>query len=164
LRYTIFSRGRALGTTDLSFIYRRGGLRCGWLHPTPLGERCLPIAAGVPPALPAEYLLGPDPTLRADVLASNDQAEALALELRREDGVLVDTSDNAVIDTEHLLSVAGVAEPEGEDWELSAEAEIVELVAGLEPEHWATSAPHEETTERPRYQVQVHLIDPFAVP
>jgi hypothetical protein len=166
LLYTIFSHGRALGTTDLGFVYRAGGFRSGWLHPTPLGERYLPIAAGVAPAMRAEYLLGPDPTLRADVLAANDQAEALSLELRREDGVLIDTSDIGISDTEYLLSVAAAAEHENEDWELSAddEAEIAELVAGLEEEPWATSVAQEDTTAFQRYQVQVQLIDPSDVP
>ena len=160
------SHGRALGTTDLGFIYRPGGFRCGWLHPTPLGERCLPIAASVAPAMRAEYLLGPDPTLRADVLAANDRAEALDLELRREDGVLIETSDIGISDTEYLLSIAAAAEHENEDWELSAddEAEIAELVAGLEEEPWSASVAQQETTPFQRYQVQVQLIDPSDVP
>ncbi len=164
--YTIFSHGRALGTTDLGFIYRPGGFRCGWLHPTPLGERYLPIAAGVAPAMRAEYLLGPDPALHADVLAANDQAEGLALELRREDGVLVETSDIGVVDTHYLLSVAAVAAQEDEDWELSAEdeAEIAELVPELKEEPWEASVAQEEPTELPRYQLQVQLIYPAAVP
>src|SRR5215813_4118634 len=105
LLYTILSRGRPLGTTDLGFIYRPRGFRCGWLHPTPLGERLLPIASGVAPALRAEYLLGPDPTFHADVLAASDQADALDLQLRREDGIVIETSDIGIIDTEYLLSI-----------------------------------------------------------
>jgi hypothetical protein len=114
----------------------------------------------------AEYLLGPDPTLNADVLAANDQAEALELELRREDGVLIDTSDIGISDTEYLLSIAAAAEHENEDWELSAddEAEIAQLVASLEEEPWAASVAHEGTPGFQRYQVQVQLIDPSAVP
>ncbi len=114
----------------------------------------------------AEYLLGPDPALHADVLAANDQAEGLALELRRQDGVLVETSDIGVVDTHYLLTVAAVAEQEDEDWELSAEdeAEIAELVAELKEEPWEASVAQEEPTELPRYQLQVQLIDPAAVP
>jgi len=103
LLYTILSRGRPLGTTDLGFIYRPRGFRCGWLHPTPLGERLLPVAAGVAPAMRTEFLLGPDPTLHADVLAASDEADALALELRREDGVSIETSDIGIIDTPVVL-------------------------------------------------------------
>ena len=163
--YTILSRGRPLGTTDLGFIYRPGGFRCGWLHPTPVGERYLPTAAGVAPALRAEYVLGPDPALHADVLAANRQAEGLALELRREDGVVIETNDIGIIDTEYLLSIPIDAE-EYDDCELSAEdqAMIDELRAEFEEEEWTTSARQEEATEFPRYQVQVYLVDPAAVP
>jgi len=164
--YTIFSHGRALGTTDLGFIYRPDCFRCGWLHATPLGERYLPIAAGVAPALRAEFLLGPDPTLRADVLAADHQAEGLELVLRREDGVLVETSDIGIIDTEYLLSIAAAAEQENTNWELGAEdeAEIAELMAEFEEKDRVASALPPEPKEWPRYQVQVYLIDPAAVP
>ena len=164
--YTVCSRGRPLATTDLGFIYRPGGLRCGELHPTPLGERYLPIAAGVAPALRAEYLLGPDPTLRADTLAAADQAEALDLELRREDGSLIETTRISVIDTEYLLSIpSSVAEDD--EWELSPEdeAEIEELVAEFkEDARWATTAEPEEPAQFPRFQLQVELVDPADVP
>lgn len=164
--YTIFSHGRPLGTTDLGFIYRPRGFRCGWLHPTPLGERYLPIAAGVAPALRAEYMLGPDPTLHADVLAASDQAEGLALELRREDGVSIETTDIAIIDTEYLLSIDSAAQQEEEDWELTPEqeAEIDEIKAEFEQRDLVAAAQKEETIEFPRYQVQVYLIDPFSIP
>jgi hypothetical protein len=167
LHYIIVSRGRILGTTDLGFVYRHGGRRFGWLHPTPLGERFLPIAAGVAPALRAEYLLGPDPELHADVLAANDRAEALELELRREDGLLIETNDIGITDTAYLLSIAAVADQEYEDYELSAEdqAEIDEIMGEFDAEPWANTEPEDGTaTEHPRYQVQVELIDPCAVP
>ena len=156
-----------MATTDLGFIYRPGGFRCGWLHPTPLGERYLPIAAGVAPALRAEYLLGPDPTLRADLAAASDHADALDLELRREDGNLIETTRIAVIDTEYLLSIPDSADEEDEAWELSPEdeAEIAELVAELkEDERWTTTAETEEPAEFPRFQLQVELVNPFDVP
>jgi hypothetical protein len=166
LLYTILSHNRPLGTTDLGFIYRPRGFRSGWLYPTPLGERYLPIAAGVAPAIRTEYLLGPDPTLHADVLAASDQAEGLELELRREDGVSIETSDIAIIDTEYLLSIDWDAEREEDDFELTAEqeAEIAEITAEFEQEELVAAAQKEETIEFPRYQVQVHLIDPSSIP
>jgi len=166
LRYTIFSHGRALGTTDLGFVHRHKDFRCGWLDPTPIGERYLPIAAGVAPAMRAEYVLGPDPTLHADVLAAEGQAEGLSLELRREDGVLIETTHIGIVDTEYLLSVAAASQHETEDLELSAEdeAQIAEIVAEFEQEEWVASAHQAETTDFPRFQVQVYLVDPSAVP
>ena len=162
----VCSRGRTLATTDLGFIYRPGGLRCGELHPTPLGERYLLIAAGVAPALRAEYLLGPDPTLRADTLAAADQADALDLELRREDGTLIETTRIAVIDTEYLLSIPSSVDDD-DDWELSPEqeAEIEAFVAELkEDERWTTPAESEEPQHFPRFQLQVEFVDPSDVP
>ncbi len=164
--YVICSRGRTLGTSDLGFIYRPDGFRCGWLHPTPLGERYLPFATGVGPAMRAEYLLGPDPTLKADLLAASDQEAALELELRREDGVLIETHDIGIRDTHYLLSIADSAAVDDVDRELSpeAEAEIAEMLAEFEEEaSWAQPA-QEEETEFPRYQLQVHLLDPASVP
>jgi len=167
LVYTVWSRGKALATTDLGFIYRPGCFRCGWLHPTAMGERYLPIAAGVAPALRAEYLLGPDPTLRADVLAASDQEEALELELRREDGSVIETTHIAVIDTEYLLSIPISTDLDDEMGELSPEdeAEIAELVAEIkEEERWSASLEPEKPPEFPRFQLQVELVNPFDVP
>ena len=162
--YSIVSRGRVLGTTDLGFIYRPDVHRCGWLHPTPLGERLLPIAAGVAPAMRAEYMLGPDTTLHADVISACDQEEALELELRREDGALIETTDIGIIDTHYLLSIP-ISEDD-EDFELTPEqqAEIDDVVAEMRAEEWKVSAEDEEETDFLQYQVQVRLVDQYAVP
>lgn len=162
--YSIVSRGRVLGTTDLGFIYRPDVHRCGWLHPTPLGERLLPIAAGVAPAMRAEYMLGPDTTLHADVISACDQEEALELELRREDGTLIETTDIGIIDTHYLLSIP-ISEDD-EDFELTPEqqTEIDDVVAEMRAEDWKVSADDEEERDFPQYQVQVRLVDQNAVP
>jgi len=154
-----------LGTTDLGFIYRPDVFRCGWLHPTPLGERLLPMAVGVSPAMRAEYILGPDATLHADVAAAWDQELALELELRREDGTVIPTSDIGIIDTHYLLSIPDSMDEEDE-FELTPEqeAEIEEMVAEFRQAEWSRPAADEEETEFPQYQVQVRLIDQYAVP
>jgi hypothetical protein len=164
--YTITSGGRALGTTDLGFIYRPDVLRTGWLHPTPLGERLLPMAAGVAPAIRAEYLLGPDPTLHADVLSACDQEHALELELHHEDGTLIETETIGVIDTHYLLSIPVGIDDGEEEYELSPEedAELQEFLAELKAEEWEAVPDDDEPAEFPRYQVQVRLIDRYAVP
>jgi hypothetical protein len=153
-----------LGTTDLGFIYRPDVYRCGWLHPTPLGERLLPIAAGVAPALRAEYMLGPDTTLHADVVSACDQEEALELELRREDGTLIETTDIGITDTHYVLSIP-ISEDD-EDFELTPEqqAEIDDMVAEMKAEGWKVPVAEETATDFPQYQVQVWLVDQYAVP
>jgi len=118
--------------------------------------------------LRAEYLLGPDPTLRADLVAANAYAEGLELELRREDGALIETTDIGIIDTHYLLAVADAAEHDHDyDDELSPEqeAEIEELVAEIrEDARWTTTAEPTEPRQMPRFQIQIELVDPADVP
>jgi hypothetical protein len=35
--YTLWSRGRLLGETDLGFVFRHYGIRVEWFHPTRWG-------------------------------------------------------------------------------------------------------------------------------
>jgi hypothetical protein len=53
--YTIWSRGRLLGTSALAYARAMPGVRAGDFEPTDLGERLLPIIIGVGPALKALY-------------------------------------------------------------------------------------------------------------
>ena len=140
MSYAIVSRGRILATTDLGFRYWERGLRCGWLVPTALGERLLPQATGVAPALRAEWILGSDASAHADVLSAIDQEHALALELRSETGEVIATESIAVIDTEYLLSLPSDSESTVSD----------------EPEPY-------EADDWPRYQVQVTLREHQAI-
>jgi hypothetical protein len=167
MRYTLWSRGRLLGETNLGFVFRFGGFRCGWLHPTALGERLMPAATGVAPALRTEWMIGPDATARADVLSAVDQEQALELQLRGPDGGVIATEDIAIIDTHYLLSIAE-SELDSEDAADDAEqdAEIEALLEG-----WGEDADladldrsSEEETEFPRYQIQVRLVDHRSVP
>lgn len=165
--YTLWSRGRLIGETDLGFIYRERGYRCGWLHPNALGERLMPFACGVAPALRTEFIIGPDPTAHADVLAAVDQEEALELELRGPDGKRIDTESIAIVDTEYLLSLN---DPE-RDRELAEveltpeqEAEIEEMVAEFQAAREFLPEEPEEQTEWPRYQIQIQLVDWNDVP
>jgi hypothetical protein len=162
VRYTLWSRGRLLGETDLGFIYRENGFRCGWLHPNELGERLMPAATGVAPAMRVAYLIGPDANLDADVLSAADHEDALALELRMPNGAVIETESIAIIDTHYLLSIPD-DDTRGDDSlePLTAEQQA-EIDAWLEDWH-AERDPmdelREEETEWPRYQIQVHLAD-----
>ncbi len=51
--YSLWSRGRVLGHTDLGFKYRERGFRVGWFHPNELGDKLMPQATGVAPAMRA---------------------------------------------------------------------------------------------------------------
>jgi len=169
--YTIWSRGRLLGETDLGFVYRPDRIRYGWFLPNELGERLMPMACGVAPAMRYACTLGPDQNLAADVLAASDQEEALALELRGPDGRVIETEDVGIVDTEYLLSIP--PSEDEDDVQLTAEeqAELDETVAEwdemLAEEQLLRGTPdagEDEETQMPRYQIQVYLVDDASVP
>jgi len=165
--YTLWSHGRLLGETDLGFIYRENRHRCGWLHPTEIGEKILPDAAGVAPAMRTEFMIGPDATLHADVLAAYDRELALELELRGPDGKRIETEDIGVRDTHYLLSIPENDCKDDEEYKLTAEeeAEIEEFVAAWKEEHEGdVNVASEEEVEFPRYQLQITLVDDRDVP
>jgi hypothetical protein len=167
MAYTLWSRGRLLGETDLGFRYRENGFRCGWLHPTDLGIRLLPFATGVAPAMRMMRTLGADETARADCLAAFDQEQALALELRGPDGATIPTEDIAVVDTHYLLSIPPDDAPETNDVLYCSDSEIEEMM-----EEWdedgidlGVSDPLlQDESEHPQYQLQVRLVDAISVP
>jgi len=163
--YTLWSRGRLLGETDLGFIYRDNGFRCGWLHPTEIGERILPEAAGVAPALRVEFMIGPDENAHADVLAAVDREVALELELRGPDGKRIASEDIGVIDTHYLRSIPEREPIDDEPLTPEQQAEVDEFIAAWKEEHEGDIdlAPDEEV-EFPRYQLQVQLVDDRDVP
>jgi hypothetical protein len=166
VRYTLWSRGRLLGETDLGFIFRPNGFRMGWFHPTALGDRLMPIATGVSPALRTLCMIGPDPTAQADVQAAVDQAAALELELHGPDGAVIATEDIGIIDTHYLLELARSVPREDEELSPEEEAAVQEMLEEFADDEDVdldlVSA--EEETEFPRYQIQVHLVDHKSIP
>ena len=173
MQYTIWSRGRLLGETDLGFIARENRFRTGWFHPNEMGERLMPAATGVSPAMRAEYIMGHDETVHADLLEAIDLCDSLELELRGPNGKTIDTEHVFITDTHYLLSLADArdADPyDEEDVKLTPEeeAEIEEFVAAWKAEHseadQAVAESQATETEMPRYQVQVRLIDDMSVP
>ncbi|HET7187108.1 MAG TPA: hypothetical protein VFI52_03090 [Gemmatimonadaceae bacterium] len=115
--YTVWSRGRQIGETDLGFYRLIDQSRSGWFHPNAEGERVMPVIASVLPAMRA-YLhrdkvdAAGDPmvqpalygsTLFADLAEAFQHMESLDLELRREDGSVVPTSCIGIQDTHQLL-------------------------------------------------------------
>jgi hypothetical protein len=118
----------------------------------------------------AEFMMGPDVTLNADVLAAVDREEALELELRGPDGCKIETEDIGVIDTHYLLALSVHESPEDkldeEPLTPEQEAEVEELVAAWREEHEGDLdlSKNDEEVEFPRYQLQVHLVDDRSVP
>jgi hypothetical protein len=120
VRYTVWSRGRLIGETDLGYIRIINKCRSGSFHSNTEGERLMPVIASVLPAMRA-YLhrdavdaLG-DPLVQpalygsklfADLAEAFENLRSLDLELRREDGSVVPTSDIGIQDTQQLLELA----------------------------------------------------------
>ncbi len=123
--YTLWSRGRLVGHTDLGFVRFMPKMRVGWLHPTPEGERVIPILVGMPPAMQAYVNRARDltgdatavqeeldrSTEGADLAAAFQHHEALELQLRREDGSVIRTEDIGVVDTHRLIELSRESRP-----------------------------------------------------
>jgi hypothetical protein len=159
--YTVWSRGRLLGETELAHRPSLPGLRAGDFSPTEMGERLMPVMTGVGPALCALHELTEElkrrnprveveeggewaPVVRrtteyADAVSVTDELQSLNLELRDSTNVIVRTEWISVQDTQRLVAMAR------EDMEQAGEDPLDGDV--LEP--WQP--------EPPRYQIMVAL-------
>ena len=132
VQYTVTSRGRPIGVTDLGFPYVEGLGRMGWFHPNPDGERLMPVVASVSAASRAyAFTIGRrkvqdtspegqqrESMLLADVAEAYQHVGALELRLHREDGSVVPTECVSIQDTEELIAWANMddAVRDGEAW------------------------------------------------
>ncbi len=131
MAYSIWSRGRLIGYTDLGFVYREHGIRMGWFHPNELGQKLMPRATGVAPALRESREAGRDVLVDPDIASALDHERALELELRGPNGKTIETENIAIIDTEYLLSIQDPVEDYDyvEPFDLNEESMFDELVA-----------------------------------
>ena len=122
--YTVWSRGRLVGHSELAYARAFPDMRMGDFEPTAIGETLLPIILGVSPALRALYdvlektpdagsnvPVGFPPEVRrtteyADVVSTQDEIDALGLELHDSAGTLVKTEWLWFQDTYRLLALA----------------------------------------------------------
>lgn len=122
--YTVWSRGRLIGETELGFPPVAPESRMGWLRPVPGAESLVDDVALPSRDVLAFILLddanandepaGPDPrqsTLFADYAESMQRQMAFALELRDADGAVVATSSVMIQDTERLRQLARIEDP-----------------------------------------------------
>jgi hypothetical protein len=159
--YTVWSRGRLVGHSELAYARVFPDMRMGDFEPTAIGESLLPIMVGVSPALRALYDVlekmpdagqsaPPDdgefpPEVRrtteyADVVSTQDEIDALALELHDSAGNLVRTDWLWFQDTHRLLALAR------------------EGIAALDPDAVFEGDDREPwEPEPPRYQIMVGL-------
>ena len=113
MQYTVRSRGRAIGVTDLGFVCHDVHFRMGWFHPNELGNRLMPHISALLPALRASQGEYDETvfTLDSQILHAEEpyeealrRVDALELTLHREDGIRVETEDLAISDTELLVA------------------------------------------------------------
>ena len=128
--YTLWSRNRLVGASELAYRRAFPGLRVGDFEPTELGEKLMPIILGVGPALSALYEVSQrarrekrkngarrsrrgdwppevkQTTEYADAMAAPDELESLALELHDPNGAVVETVSIWLQDTHRLVALA----------------------------------------------------------
>lgn len=133
MQYTITSRGRPIGVTDLGFQLRLGSSRMGWFHPNADGEPLMPVITSVSIVARTQASqsdsLGEPPneqaqlrsTLLADVAEASQHVAALDLELRRDDGSIVQTDYISIQDVDELIAWSDKidATRDGEAWKFA---------------------------------------------
>jgi hypothetical protein len=151
-----------LGESDLGFVQTFENVKFGWFHPSPVGERFMPVLAGVGAALHRLHRMERNPVRRlmrgadqpsdgnfprdirrttayADFAAIVDEREAMQLQLRDPAGRVIETDVIAIDDTEWKISLVPKKLRAKMDEDSSRSA-------------WAPG-----TDSFPRYQIQVHL-------
>jgi hypothetical protein len=145
MRYTIWSRGRLLGETDLGFVQIYSNMRMGWFRPSAQGAALMSVITGTGPALHKVGKMMRNPlraamrrpedndgsewprdirstTAYADLVSSVDELEALQLQLRDANGNPIETEHIGIDDTEFKRSlipkkVRRELDPDEESWE-----------------------------------------------
>lgn len=193
MQFTVSSRGRPIGVTDLGFVRFDSRHRSGWLHPNAEGGRLIPVIASVLPAMRA-YLArdvtGEDgrpigrPELRrttefadlADLAEALHHAGSLDLALHLEDGSHVPTEEIGIQDTGQLLAPCRRDEAEDEEemfggwadeevWDEIEAAVEADLLFSEDPvDRGEPWTPDDEPAVFPRYQIHARLAEGATLP
>jgi hypothetical protein len=126
--YTVWSRSRLLGETDLGFVQVYSNMRMGRFSPSPLGASLMSVLTGTGPALHKVGRMMRNPlraamrrpedndgaewprdirstTAYADLVSSVDELEALELQLRDSAGCIMETEHIGIEDSEFKKSL-----------------------------------------------------------
>ena len=188
MQYTVRSKGRPIGVTDLGFVCTDVHHRMGWFYPNEYAKRVMPHISALIPALRAslgEYD-GVSFTLDPGILNAENPAEeairrveALELTLHRADGSRIPTEDIGIKDVEQLLALpaSDFEELEEDDWqwydEFSDEDDPLDLdtdvdamlapprVDPIEPWEPEADSDADEDVNFPQFQIQVWLKTPL---
>jgi hypothetical protein len=165
--YTVWSKGRKLGETELGLVRIMPDARMGWFVPVAEFDGLMLIATGEQLALYAD-------ASPADLAAAHQHRESLELELRREDGSVVPTAGIGIRDMEALLAWDArkhAADPpeywdDADDpllgWDEQDDSELLDdFLTESEFDLVGESGDaRSEDVTLPRYQIHVELIDP----
>lgn len=160
MRYSVWSRGRLIGETDLGYYRIINRSRSGSFHPNSEGEQLMPVIASVLPAMRAylhrdqvdpqgQSLVQPEmhgSTMFADLAEVFQRMHSLELELRREDGSVVPTVDIGIQDCEQLLEFSGLESHRIEIGEVDGDDDLFETTE-YDPELEASIAHDAELIE-----------------
>jgi hypothetical protein len=188
VQYTVRSKGRAIGVTDLGFVCHDVHFRMGWFHPNEVGERLMPHVSALHAALRAsngeydESIFTLDPRILEAEKPYEEalrRVEALELTLHREDGTRVKTENLAISDTELLVALNKCDDEtfDEDDWrsyeelrdeddpfELSTELDEMLAPRAFQPiEPWQPDErpSGDENVQLPRFQIYVHVVTPL---
>jgi hypothetical protein len=168
MNYSIWSKGRLLGHTQFTFIFRKNGFRMGWFHPNELGTKLMPMATGVGPAMRASVEAGNNVLSDPDVISAFRYAHGLELELRGPDGKKIETRYLVITDTENLLSIPDPLANDDDVEPLDCGHELTDEVESEDEDDWLADddedEPWREPEELPRHQILVFVSDHEAVP
>lgn len=186
--YTVWSRGRLLGESDLDYERVFPDSRFGDFIPTEHGEKLMPIVTGLSRTL-LERSRSRDKwretpvsdrhdcmrctTEYGDTKAAEDQFEALELELRGPHGSVIPTSSIGIQDTELLLQWGEVGRGECDFTDVMTEQLSTEELSEIEREtaaleEWFHELEHLDLDrepwetgdwkERPVQRYQIHVM------
>jgi len=165
MRYSLWSRHRLLGHTDLDIPCVTKHLMQGFIDPTPEGGKLLPKATGVPRAASAGLVRNLTAAERrgreAEFRAAVSAREELDLELRLEDGTMFPCDFIRVYDLrDNWLNDVSHDDDEPLDPEIQAEidADVAAWEEGrLSGSAWSPPIPEDPRWDTMQYHVQVFL-------
>jgi hypothetical protein len=157
--YTLWSKDRLVGHTDLGFVESTPGVRFGWFHPTETGAPIVEVITAPSRVLLRATQRGDRTSCDAELEIASANVDALALQLRDENGSVVKTDDVGVIDTEVTLQYRSLTRTEDldDDDGSTVDALFTDALDDFELLEFEVETDDEELEPLPRYQIIVFL-------
>lgn len=158
--YTLWSKGRLVGDTDLGFAESSPKVRTGWFHPTETGQAIVDVITAPSAVLLRAAQYDHKASLLANLEIVSQGVEALDLELRADDGAVVKAASIGISDIDATRQFASKVRTIDivEDTEM-AQLFAAEMMDELELMSFDTTATDDEEEHQPppRYQIIVFM-------